>query len=170
MVKKAIFLVVILIIFPSCVLYAINYNSSNMDFRFEEYTSNGELVSIVIETTKILDNYPYKSGWWGVGESEKPQNIISNVKVTVGKNNVTIPLSAYSDLANPYKVLFETQSNKFKIIIFGGDSATSYQAKLVFEQLSSKETRIKYRKVFHSEFSDEVWERTDYSFIVDDGR
>ena len=82
-----------------------------------------------------------------------------NPKILIGNKKVFVPLSAYSDLANPSNLVLKTNQNSFNLIIYGGDAGCSYKAELLFEN-----SYIKARKVSHEEFPDEVWEKTEYHF------
>lgn len=141
------------------------------------YTEKNEQVEIVIKTVEIPPNDSFHEKLlWGMPERRnisKPNYIISSIQIFVDKKNILIPASAYCDLANPYEVLFESEKNYFSLVILGGVTSDPYRAELVFEQLPDTNylrNRIKYRKVYLRTFPDEVWEKTEYSFIVDDER
>lgn len=128
--------------------------------RIEGCIKGNDLVKIIIGTTKYSPNYPYQDGFmWGADEYEKPRFLISNIKILIGNRKVFVPLSAYCDLANPNNVVLKTNQNSFNLIIYGGDAGSSYMAELLFEN-----SHIKYRKISHGEFPDEVWEKTEYHF------
>lgn len=138
----------------------------NGDAQIEGYINN-ELIRIIVSTTKYFSNYPYQTGllWGVIDEDEKPFSVISNIEISIKNRKLFVPLSAYSDLANPYEILLRTDQNSFTLIIDGGDTGTSYFAELYFVN-----SEIKHRKVYHKEFPDEVWEKTEYSFIQDRGQ
>lgn len=134
--------------------------------KLSDYLIDGTPVTIEMRTTKLTPQYPYKDPFmWGGDEVLRPKTVIINLDVRVGKEKKVIPLSAYRDLGDPYKILLEITQKGFHIIIRGGDAATSYKAVLDFEG-----EHIKRRKVSHGEFPDEVWEETEYSFIADTGQ
>lgn len=138
----------------------------NGDAQVEGYINN-DLIKIVVSTTKYSSNYPYQTGlrWGVIDEDEKSFSVISNIKILIRNRKLFVPLSAYNDLANPYEILLRTNQNSFTLIIDGGDAGSSYFAELYFVN-----SQIKHRKVYHKGFPDELWEKTEYSFIQDRGQ
>ena len=97
----------------------------------------------------------------GEVEGAAPQASLSLVEAYWGKDQVFIPRSAYVDLGNPRAASIETVGRRFRLVISGGDAATSYTAMLLFEG-----GMIRNRKVVNSEFPDSAWEETVYSFTL----
>ena len=115
---------------------------------------------------KYSPDSPYFNGFmWGADEYRKPRFLTTNVKVVIGNKKIFVPLSAYCDLTDPNEVKLDTNHDSFNLIIYGGDAGCSYIAELIF-----KNKKIKYRNVFHGEFPDETWEKTEYSFVQDRGQ
>lgn|SRR5574337_19056 len=134
--------------------------------RVSGQLTNGATVQVEIRTMKLTNQYSYTHAFmWGgdiKGPREviMPKNVIAAMDVQIGKERVLIPLSAYSDLGNPYQVSFEKVDRGFKLIIAGrGGTSTSYKAILEFNN-----ENIQRRKVTLDIFPDEVWEETGYSF------
>jgi len=122
-------------------------------------TDGGESFKIKIQALKPPKNFAYDQGWgWGAEET-KPKIIIKHVKAWWGKKEISIPLSAYMDLANPNDASLIKSGSEIHLIIKGGDASTSYKAVLIFER-----GLIRSRKVQHGEFPDDAWEETKYSF------
>lgn len=161
----------------SSVLYASGTRFTTNVTEIKGYTKKNELVKITIRTRKISQDDLYYEGLrWGIlkgSHAPDSQYVISDCKILIDNKKVLVPLSAYCDLGNPYEVSFESEEDQFTLRIIGGHTATAYEAELVFEQLPNTDylrNRIRYRKVSLMEASDEVWEKTEYSFIIDDGR
>jgi hypothetical protein len=134
--------------------------------RINARSPDGSPIEIMVSTTKYSPSFPYRAGYeWGADTTPSnpspayPKSVITSVDVTVGKVKILIPLSAYSDLANPNTLTFETTSNGFRLIVVGGDAGGAYKAELYFEG-----KYIKRRKVASAEFPTEAWEETVYTF------
>jgi hypothetical protein len=95
---------------------------------------------------------------WGA-ENVCPKRTIVNLTVSVAKENLFIPRSAFADLGNPRSILLKTDSKKFVLIIYGGDAATSYIGELSFSN-----TQIISRRVESGENKESAWEETKFSF------
>ena len=96
---------------------------------------------------------------WGGDETRMPSSVLAEMNIKIEGDKIFIPLSAFSDLGNPKQIFIESNKDEFAIIINGGGSSTSYKAILIF-----KDKYITKRKVILSEFPDQVWEETNYSF------
>lgn len=122
-------------------------------------TSDSVIVSVM--TVKTPKNYVYERAFmWGGSEMTSPKRIIETINVVKNKQRFFIPLSTYVDLGNPRHVSLDAlPAHRFRLVIVGGDAASSYIATLDF-----KSDEISHRKVVSGEFPKEVWEETDYSF------
>ncbi len=97
---------------------------------------------------------------WGPGAKEA-KFFIRHIQVDINGENVHIPYSAYSDLANPNKVTLKIVNGARVIVeIDGGETSTHYIATLTFEK-----GNLINRLVKDCEFPDEVWEETKYNWI-----
>lgn len=124
-------------------------------------TADGASIIVTACTKEYSSAFPYSKGFrWGV-ELRVPRSLIISLEVVIGGKEIFVPLSAYFDLTNPREISLETTQTGFRIIIQGGDAATSYEAELIFEK-----NYIQRRRVSHSEFPDVAWEETVYSFNV----
>lgn len=128
---------------------------------------DGTPVKIEVRKGKLMPQYPYKGAfmWGGDMRSETevimPKTFVTAMDVRIGNKKSIVPLSAYSDLGNPYQISYERTESGFKLIIEGrGGTGTSYKAVLDFIGLD-----IRHRKVILAIFPDEVWQETTYSFI-----
>ncbi len=135
--------------------------------KLSNQLADGTSVKIEVRSKKLMPKYPYERAFlWGgdmMGKDKviMPKTIISMVDIKVGNESVLVPLSAYSDLGNPYQILFEKTKRGFRLIIEGeGGTDTSYKAVLEFS-----DDNIQRRKVVLGVFPQEVWEETVYSFI-----
>jgi hypothetical protein len=120
-----------------------------------------DMVSVSVETIETPNGYAYSKAYmWGGDETTPPKKIIKAITVLMNGQMVFIPLSAYCDLGNPLKISLEKiPVHGFRLIITGGDAASSYSALLDF-----KNNEISRRKVISGEFPKEVWEATTFSF------
>lgn len=124
-------------------------------------TAEGARVQVVILNTTYSTSIPYREGFrWGA-ESSSPKSVITAIRVKVADNEVFVPLSAYSDLANPREAFLEKIKDGVRLVIRGGDAAASYEAFLVV-----RDGFLKSRKVAHREFPKASWEETNYSYNV----
>ncbi|MCC7201063.1 MAG: hypothetical protein IT393_00120 [Nitrospirae bacterium] len=127
---------------------------------------DGTAVKIDMRTVKLTPQYPYAHAfmWGGDFESRSevimPKNVIAAINIQIGNEKMFVPLSAYSDLGNPYQASFEKTDRGFRLIIAGrGGTSTPYKAVLEFNN-----ENIQRRRITLDIFPDEVWEETEYSF------
>ena len=135
---------------------------------------DGKIISTIVRTIKKMDKFPYKKGmWWGQFQKKprKELEIISDIEITIGKESVTVPLSAYSNLADPRSIKILKKIDKIYLVISGGGEGTGYKARL--EIMKFKHLKGYYvgkKKVFDRVFADDAWEETDYKFNEGNGR
>lgn len=145
-----------------------NVMFSNGVAKITGESHDGNPIKIEVRTTKYSQSFPYREGFsWGADDIFPPTSVITSIKGRIiGAGDIFVPLSAYSDLADPFILSLENTPKGFRLVITGGDAGCSYAATLVFENID-----IQRRKVVHGEFPDEAWEETVYSPpIEDDGR
>jgi hypothetical protein len=126
------------------------------------YTGDKVLIKANVYSKKYSSEFPLKYQFgWGADPTGAtlPQSIVSLIEMIWGNESVWIPLSAYSDLTDPYKVELQVDHDNIILIIIGSDGGGAYQAELVFEN-----AELKYRKVFNDEFPDQAWQKTEYHF------
>lgn len=124
--------------------------------------SNGANVEVVLHQAKVNDSYPYKHGMlWGGDDMELPQAILTSIDVQVGKKQIFVPLSAFSDLGEVKSASLEIISKGFNLRLHGGNTAASYDATLTF-----KRGHLRNKKVTLREFPEQRWENTIYSFTT----
>lgn len=76
------------------------------------------------------------SAWrWGA-ENKCPPSAVTVVRATLKGEPVFVPLSAFADLGDPrdVRIARSRSSDRYTVVIIGGDAATSYSAKLEFRQ------------------------------------
>lgn len=114
-----------------------------------------------VKVIEVPKDYPYDRAYmWGGDEDSSPQHIIETISIFRNGKLIYIPMSAFSDLGNPAKILLKRlSSDSFRLVINGGDAAGSYSAILDF-----RGNEIYRRKVISNEFPKEVWEETKFSF------
>jgi hypothetical protein len=126
--------------------------------------SNGKQINVLAIKIALPIDFPYKKAFmWGGDEIKMPSSVLSEVNVRIKDEKIYIPFSAISDLGNPKHIFLENNKDEFSIIINGGDASTSYKAILFF-----KNNCIYRRKVILSEFPNQVWEESNYSFNQSD--
>lgn len=162
---REVFILSLLVAEAGCLLAA---QPAKADLQAEGRTADGTPVRVVILTTGYTASIPYQGDglWWGTerGTDRTPlKAMVADVQVWVGKDKLFVPFSAYSDLANVRDLSIEAAELGFRLLLSGGETATSYRAELVFDK-----QRIKSRKVWSPLFPDERWEKTTYSFITRD--
>lgn len=154
------------------VLFLINLTTSYV--KCEEFHKDkiiikkqldgGNVLSLFIKRSNKSSSYPYKKPlMWGGDNFYYPSVVISEIVLIVGKEEILLPFSAYSDLGNPREVTLEIKEKQLIINILGGETACSYSATLIFENGD-----IVRRKVCNGELPEEVWEETVYSFKKDE--
>lgn len=140
--------------------------------KLNDNLKDGTPIKIEVRTGELTSQYPYKDAlmWGGDMQSETevimPKTFITEMDIRIGNKKIIVPLSAYSDLGNPFQILYEKAESGFKLIIEGrGGTGTSYKAVLEFHGMD-----IRCRKVILVIFPDEVWQETTYSFISETGK
>lgn len=143
--------------------YARSSDFIDNTIQLSGQTNSGVSINITVRREKFSSTSPYNYRFsWGT-ELANPRFLTTSVEIKVGGENVFVPLSAYSDLTNPRNATLEPMQNGLRLIIKGGQAATSYKAELTFEK-----NFIRRRKVTHGEFPSVAWEDTEYSFNVGD--
>jgi hypothetical protein len=126
--------------------------------------SNGKQINVLAKKVALPIDFPYKKAFmWGGDEIKMPSSVLVEMNLKIEDEKIYIPFSAFSDLGNPKQIFIEINKDEFTIVINGGDASTSYKAILFF-----KSNCIYRRKVILSEFSNQVWEETNYSFNLSD--
>ena len=116
-------------------------------------------VCVRLATTPLSESGSKTGYRWGGEDIEPPRFLVSQLNVTVGGDEVFVPISAFVDLGTPRDVEVTATHRGFDVIIRGGDAATAYRAILVFERRS-----LIRRRVQLSEFPIEAAEETKYRF------
>lgn len=182
--RKSLYVVKLMLFLVAFMITGKNYLCGDMSSLFDDNiaiinVSKVNNKSIFIKTSRIKysnDNPYVKGGWWGTDSwlektthgwrlknVQKPKYLLNTIQVIIQNNEIIIPLSAYCDLAEPYKILLKSNEKGFVLSIFGGSASTSYQADLIFEK-----NRFVSRKVFSAEFPSKCWEKTVYQFNLND--
>ena len=119
-----------------------------------------DVVRVSITQMKVGESFPYKDALlWGGDVDELPKFVLSSVKVQEGSEPIFVPLSVYSDLGDVKLASVNATKDGFVLNIHGGNTASGYDAKLIFSQryLVSRMVRLR-------EFPEERVEKTTYSF------
>lgn len=117
-------------------------------------------IDVTIRVKKLGGDFPYKNALlWGGDLEEPPPNFVSEIKIKDADLDMFVPLSAYSDLGDVHRASIHKTSRGFKLIIYGGDTATSYEADLEFS-----DGFLVGRKVSLNAFPDARRETTKYRF------
>ncbi len=122
--------------------------------------TNDDVVKISILQIELKDGFPYKDALlWGGEVGQPPQAVLSSIQITEKNKTIFVPLSAYADLGDVKAASLKPTKRGFELALYGGNTATSYDAILIFSQgyLVSRTVRL-------VEFPDEALERTIYSF------
>lgn len=124
-------------------------------------SSDGSGIRVVLVVSKPPVVPGSAQAWrWG-SEFSAPRTSVGLIELYKDKERLFVPISAYIDLGNPKSAYVEPFGKGFRVVISGGEAATSYTATLVFEG-----GVIRSRKVVHGEFPDSAWEETVYSFTL----
>jgi hypothetical protein len=139
--------------------------------------TDGTPVEIAVQrTTFTSDSFPYTTSyrkflWTGWGTiMDHPGSVVTAVNVRVGQQDMWVSMSAFSDLGDPRLIIFQDisieyedaghhllEKTAFRLIVFGGQTATAYIADLQF----SADT-LERRAVWLVEFPTESKEETIY--------
>lgn len=150
-------------VIAACILYIIPFSAYAADFI--NGTANSKLQVAgninIVATVKAIKKgvlFPYEGTFWGqdVGYVV-PEVIIVKVSVSVAGNAIPIPLSAYSDLADPTSIVLEKTINGFLLKIHGSQTGSAYVATLYFNG-----NNLLKRQVAYAEFKDDISEETIY--------
>jgi hypothetical protein len=125
-----------------------------------ERVSGGNVVHLEIRQAKLDISFPYKGALlWGGDVDELPQTVLTSIQISKNEKALFIPLSAYGDLGDIKFASLEPTKKGFALHLHGGNTATGYDATLVFSHgyLESRLVRLR-------EFPDDRWEKARYSF------
>ena len=155
-----------LILVSVFLLFSLKSLATNINFEEDIAKASidlgqSELVHVSIKLTAMPNDYVYRQLYmWGGDETSPPKKIIKSISILRNGQSLFIPLSAYADLGDPREIsLGKLTLREFTLIISGGDAAGSYSATLTF-----KNNELAKRNVKSSEFPQEVWEETTFSF------
>ena len=117
-------------------------------------------VRVTLWLSKVGASFPYRNAlFWGGDVGEPPADFVSAIDIRDGSLDMFVPLSAYSDLGDVRRASLSESSHGFVLRLYGGDTATSYEAKLEF-----KNDFLARRTVSSNEFPDTSREVTRYWF------
>lgn len=92
-----------------------------------------ERISVTISVKKLGRTFPYDNAlFWGGDLGEPPPNFVSAIQIKDPNVDMFVPLSAYCDLGDVHRASIQETSRGFDLYLYGGDTATSYEAKLEF--------------------------------------
>jgi hypothetical protein len=116
-------------------------------------TANGKAIKVTV----TLKEQPFEKAihgrYWGVYENDKLITLIDSFEVVIGKETISIPVSAYADLAHiGGNVYLGILKDEYKIRIPGGGDASGYQA--IF---TIKNNHLINREIYLGEFSNKVY-------------
>lgn len=121
----------------------------------------GPAASVTLWIKKLSSAFPYKNALlWGGDVGELPEDVVSAVQVQAARvGEIFVPLSAYADLGDVKFASLEPTAYGFILRLHGGETATSYDAELVF-----RNAFLVSRAVTLRENPQESREETTYSF------
>ncbi|WP_293381797.1 hypothetical protein [Phenylobacterium sp.] len=93
---------------------------------------NGQRVIVRLSDKAVQT--PGKSGteYWGGDDNEVPRQLLDHISVTVGASPAIVPYSAFADLGDVRFASLVATGTGFELKISGGDTASSYEARLIF--------------------------------------
>ncbi len=118
-------------------------------------TGNGYRVVALTERLSFAQTAEAAS-WWG--STDRHPKVVKSVRITHGAVSITVPRSAFADLANVSKVWVSATKRGCIITLQGGDAAESYTA-----VISIRDNLVVERKVTSDEEPGDR-EETRYSF------
>lgn len=127
-----------------------------LKLRMNRNSSVNCYIKVVKYTQCMLHNRMYGSDW------ENPNTIIAEILIFVKKEKVIVPLSVYADLSNSNNAKLINIRSGYRLILMGGDGATSYKATIDFT-----EKQVILRKVQWMVSPNDAWQITIYSPLVD---
>jgi hypothetical protein len=165
-VRRDLFLVPLVALLTSLPSYAktcLDSTFAGTTVTLPSYTRDDQLRAVV-SGAEFSGSDAHSHGYFGI-DTGNPITVVSEIKVRAGDREIFVPLSAYGDIANARRVCFEQQGNHYLLTITGGSTSTAFEAVLEFDQQSILKRRIRL-----SEFPDQRWEETIYSFVKDRGQ
>jgi len=129
---------------------------------------NGDPIIIGISSMMLDTNYPYKGAFmWGGdmkgdGSIRLPKTVIASMSVRIGKRNIIVPLSAYSDLGDPRRISLDVIPQGSMLTIWGGEDEMGRTSRAYKVVLEYSYEGILSRKVYFSLNPSEVWDETIY--------
>lgn len=131
----------------------------NLDAQFEDAAHRVVRVAVLTQNTPADFVHAHSYGWGG-DDLTPPRWIVGGIKITRGKEQLYVPLSAYADLGEPRSLVAEPgKDGSFTLTLKGGDAGGSYSARLEFNN-----GELASRKVSSGEFPKDAWEETHYTF------
>ncbi len=97
---------------------------------------------------------------WGA-ENSRTYNKIEKISISKNGEVRLMRYSLFSDLVNINTIFIKENDQGFLIKIDGGQTSTHYKVEMQFDE----QAYLVSRYVYHTSFKDEVWEKTEYSFI-----
>jgi hypothetical protein len=117
-------------------------------------------VRVVVTQSKLESSFPYKAALeWGGDDDVPPRHVLTSILVQEGALKVWVPLSAFGDLGNAKSASLTHTPKGFLLSIHGGDTASAYDAKLVFFHRNLTERTVALR-----EMPNDRQETTKYKF------
>lgn len=110
-------------------------------------------------TAHVLSHTPAESTAppWGAGELHTTWRMITSIEIWRGKARISVPRSAFADLANANSIAIRNNARGCVITMAGGDAAYAWRADI---WVNAK--RITRRTVRSAEFPGNYWEETRY--------
>lgn len=154
----------ILTLFVLCASLAVAHADENMVTVESEGHTHLTLIhpriDLTVWVTKLRQGFPYRNAlFWGGDLGEPPPNFVSEIQIKDASLDMFVPLSAYSDLGDVHRASIRKTPRGFTLILYGGDTATSYEADLQFA-----DGFLVRRTVSLNDFPDTRREVTTYRF------
>ena len=162
--NKVLFIILCMV---GLIVLLTNFKSTEKTLQVSKVLSSGKTVDVVLTLTDKEQFISFTKGHlsWGTGKMA-----ISSMKISINKKSAGIPFSAYIGISDPNEIQVEEIKDTIKVHIKGGDAGASYRAHYSFFAFYPSEYWISSRLIEDGEFSNEAFERTNYSYIPNDGR
>lgn len=94
--------------------------------------------------------------WWGVYE-ESPISVVDDITFSVDGKKIGTPLSSFADLSNTQYAKLSKTNAGYRLVILGGDGASSYRTSIDFNKI-----RVTRRHIYGGAATAKSSEITDY--------
>jgi hypothetical protein len=122
---------------------------------------NGSTVELTLEVQACPPDWPFNVDLWSSSHAprESPLRVFRHYGIRFGDRAFDMPLASYIDLPNPNRASIASRGDSVFVLLTGNGDGLGYAVKWVFV-----DAQLRTRQVASTEFPDELWQETRYSW------